>query len=72
MMDQLIPFLKPNKKLRNEVMMDQLIPQTKHASVSFAPERYATGNVILHRVTISTAPIIKTCALSRKLGDEGR
>jgi hypothetical protein len=30
-MDQLIPFHKPNKKVRSEKMMDYLIPQTKHA-----------------------------------------
>jgi hypothetical protein len=30
-MDQLIPFHKSNKKVRNEKMMDYLIPQTKHA-----------------------------------------
>jgi hypothetical protein len=28
--DQLIPFHKPNKKMRTEKMMDQLISQTKH------------------------------------------
>jgi hypothetical protein len=30
-MDQLITFHKPNKKVRSENMMDYLIPQTKHA-----------------------------------------
>jgi hypothetical protein len=30
MMDQLIPFHKPNKKV-SEKMMDYPIPQTKHA-----------------------------------------
>ena len=30
LMDQLIPFHKPNKKMRSEKMMDYLIPQTKH------------------------------------------
>jgi hypothetical protein len=29
-MDQLIPFHKPNKKVRSEKMMDYLISQTKH------------------------------------------
>ena len=30
-MDELIPFNKPNKKLRSETMMEHLIPRTKHA-----------------------------------------
>jgi hypothetical protein len=29
-MDQLILFLKPNKKVRSEKKMDHSIPQTKH------------------------------------------
>jgi hypothetical protein len=29
-MDQLIPFHKPDKKVRSEKMMDYLISQTKH------------------------------------------
>jgi hypothetical protein len=29
-MYQLIPFHKPNKKVRSEKMMDCLIPKTKH------------------------------------------
>jgi hypothetical protein len=29
-MDQLISFYKPNKKVGSEKMMDYLIPQTKH------------------------------------------
>jgi hypothetical protein len=28
--DQLIPFYKPNKKVRNKKMMHKPIPQTKH------------------------------------------
>lgn len=28
--DQLITFYKPNKKVSNEKMMDYLIPRTKH------------------------------------------
>lgn len=30
-MDQSIPIHKPNKKVRNEIMMNYLITQTKHA-----------------------------------------
>jgi hypothetical protein len=30
MIDQFIPFYKPNKKVRSEKMMKYLIPQTKH------------------------------------------
>jgi hypothetical protein len=30
MMNQHIPFHKPNKKVRSEKMMDYLNPQTKH------------------------------------------
>jgi hypothetical protein len=30
MMDQLILFHKPNKKVRSEKKMDHFIPQTKH------------------------------------------
>ena len=29
-MDQLIPFHKPNKKVRSEKTIDYLIPQIKH------------------------------------------
>jgi hypothetical protein len=39
-MDQLIPFHKPNKKYRSEKMMD-FIPQTKH-SIRFRPHTVAT------------------------------
>jgi hypothetical protein len=30
-MHQLTPFRKPNKKLKSGVIMDYLIPQTKHS-----------------------------------------
>jgi len=32
-MDQLIPFHKPNKKLKSEMLMNYFIPQTKHPAV---------------------------------------
>lgn len=31
MMDQLIPFHKPNKKMKSEKITYYLVPQTKHA-----------------------------------------
>jgi hypothetical protein len=47
-MDQLISFHKPNKKVTSEKMMDYLIPQTKHTSnFPFTPARLSLVNTTL-------------------------
>jgi hypothetical protein len=56
MLDQNIPFHKPNKKMKSEKMMYYLIPQTKHAitaCISFLIATYILGTFVCRQHCLS-------------------
>ena len=66
-MDQLIPFYKPNKKVKGDKMIDYLITQTKHAnSFSRSTQR---NNLRVKKMLLCLFEIHLSCQCSQRCED---